>query len=179
MSVMHLQSRSRNLRGGALAAVAAAGILAAGCTGAAPAAATPAATLVLEASVAPVATQAPTVAPAPTPSPSAAMVVVTPVPGAEASKVVDQVSSVGVTWVPTMLTAPAGKTWQVAIDATDPLGQHNFTITSGPAVEQRIFQSPKFGVGQHTLDLPALPAGTYAFVCTIHPETMHGTVVVS
>ena len=174
---MHLQSRSRNLRGGALAAVAAAGILAAGCTGAAPAAATPAATPALAANVAPVATPAPTAKP--TPSPTAAIVVVTPVPGAEESNVVDQVSSVGVTWVPTMLTAPAGKTWHVSIDATDPLGQHNFTITSGPAVEQRIFQSPKFGVGQHTLDLPALPAGTYAFVCTIHPETMHGTVVVS
>jgi len=176
---MHLQSGSRNLRRGALAAMAAVGILAAGCTGAAPAA-TPAATPVLEASVAPVATPAPSAKPIPSPSPSAAaIVVVTPVPGAEESNVVDQVSSVGVTWSPSALTAPAGKAWHVSVNATDPLGFHNFTITSGPAVEQRIFQSPKFGVGVHKFDLPALPAGTYTFVCTIHPETMHGTVVVS
>ena len=174
---MHVQSRSGSVRRGTLAAVAAVGILAAGCTGAAPPAATPAATPVLAANVAPVSTPAPTAKP--TPAPTAAIVVVTPVPGAEDSKVVDQLSSLDAKWSKTVLTAPAGKAWHVAVNATDPLGKHNFTITSGPAVEQRIFQSPTFGVGVHTFDLPALPAGTYTFICTIHPDTMHGTVEVS
>jgi len=177
MSVMHLQSGSRNLRRGALAAMAAVGILAAGCTGAAPAVATPAATPVLAANVAPVVTPAPTAKP--TPSPTAAIVVVTPVPAAVDSHVVDQLASLDAKWSKTVLTAPAGKVWHVSVTATDPLGMHNFTITSGPAVAQRIFQSPKFGIGVHTFDLPALPAGTYTFICTLHPDTMHGTVEVS
>jgi plastocyanin len=177
MSVMHVQSRSRSLRRGTLAAVAAVGILAAGCTGAAPEAATPAATPALAANVEPVATPAPTAKP--TPSPTAAIVVVTPVPNAEESNVVDQLESLDAKWSKTVLTAPAGKLWHVAVDATDPLGMHNFTLTSGPAVEQRLFQSRSFGVGLHTFDLPALPAGTYTFICTLHPDTMHGTVEVS
>jgi len=176
MSVMHLQSRSRNLRRGALAALAAIGIIATGCTAAAPAA-TPAATPVLAAKVAPVATPAPTAKA--TPSPTVAIVVVTPVPGAPDSNVVDQLASLDAKWSKTVLTAPAGKVWHVSIDATDPLGMHNFTLTSGPAVEQRLFQSPRFGIGVHKFDLPALPAGTYTFVCTLHADTMHGTVEVS
>ena len=93
----------------------------------------------------------------PTPSPTAAIVVVTPVPDAPDSKVVDQLSSLDAKWSKTVLTAPAGKLWHVAVNATDPLGMHNFTLTSGPAVEQRLFQSRSFGVGLHTFDLPALP----------------------
>ena len=64
----------------------------------------------------------------PTPSPTAAIVVVTPVPGAPDSKVVDQLSSLDAKWSKTVLTAPAGKLWHVAVNATDPLGMHNFTI---------------------------------------------------
>ena len=142
--------RLRTPRRGTLAAVAAAGVLAAGCTGAASAAATPAATPALAANVEPVATPAPTAKP--TPLPTAAIVVVTPVPGAPDSKVVDQLSSLDAKWSKTVLTAPAGKLWHVAVNATDPLGMHNFTLTSGPAVEQRLFQSRTFGVGLHTFE---------------------------
>jgi plastocyanin len=173
---MRTHERFRNPRRRVLWAIAAAGVLAAGCTGAAPAA-TPPATPVLAANVAPVATPAPTAKP--TPSPTAAIVVVTPVPGAPDSNVVDQLASLDAKWSKTVLTAPAGKVWHVSVDATDPLGTHNFTLTSGPAVEQRLFQSPKFGIGVHKFDLPALPAGTYTFLCTLHPDTMHGTVEVS
>ena|SRR5690349_17882845 len=176
MTVMHDQNGFRTLRA-LLAAVAAAGVLAAGCTGAAPPAATPAAaTPIPAASAAAVATRSPSAEPTPSPI---AIVVVTPVPDATDSHVVDQLQSLDAKWSKTELTAPAGQAWHVSIDAKDPLGIHNFTIISGPAVEQRIFQSPKFGVGQHTFDLPALPAGTYAFICTLHADTMHGTIVVS
>jgi plastocyanin len=174
---MRTHERFRTPRRGVLWAIAAAGLLAAACTGAAPAATAPAATPIPAASVAAVVTPAPTAKP--TPSPTTAIVVVTPVPGAPDSKVVDQLSSLDAKWSKTVLTAPAGKLWHVAVNATDPLGMHNFTITSGPAVEQRLFQSRTFGVGLHTFDLPALPAGTYTFICTLHPDTMHGTVEVS
>ncbi len=34
-----------------------------------------------------------------------------------------------------------------------------------------VFQGEIFtGVGTKTYDIPALPAGTYAFVCTVHPN---------
>jgi len=176
MSVMRIQHRPPNLRRCLLSAIAA-GILAAGCAAATPPAATPASTPVSAPSVAAVATPSPSVRPPP--SPTAAIVLVTPVPGATDSNVVDQLASLDAKWSKTTLTAPAGQGWHVAIDARDPLGMHNFTITSGPATEQRIFQSPKFGFGPHTFDLPALPAGTYTFVCTLHADTMHGTVEVS
>jgi hypothetical protein len=29
-----------------------------------------------------------------------------------------------------------------------------------------------------TLDIPALPAGTYIFICTFHPDTMTGSLAV-
>ena len=172
---MHVHESPRRLRHGALAAITIVGVLAAGCAGPG-ATPTAAPTPIPVASVAAVDTPPPTAKPTPSP---AAIVVVTPVPDAPDSGVTDQLESLDAKWSLAELTAPAGKTWHVSIDAKDPLGMHNFTITSGPATEQRIFQSPKFGFGPHTFDLPALPAGTYAFICTLHADTMHGTIVVS
>ena len=78
----------------------------------------------------------------------------------------------------TSLTAPAGKTWHVKIDNQETFLKHNFTVASGKTVAERIFQSPNFGFGTSAFDVPALPAGTYLFVCTIHPETMTGTLTI-
>ena len=76
-------------------------------------------------------------------------------------------------------TAPAGKTWHLTIHSLDKLPYfHNFIITTGPTVAERIFLTSKLAEGTTTLDLPALPAGTYTFLCSIHPDTMTGTLTV-
>jgi hypothetical protein len=32
--------------------------------------------------------------------------------------------------------------------------------------------------GTYTVDIPALPAGNYLFICTIHPDAMTGTLTI-
>jgi plastocyanin len=77
------------------------------------------------------------------------------------------------------LTAPAGKVWHVKIDNRDGAPEHhNFAVASGRTFEERIFQSPNFFTGTFTFDIPALPAGSYLFICTVHPGVMTGTLTI-
>jgi plastocyanin len=123
-------------------------------------------------------TPSPSPSPTPMPSPTVAIVKITPIPGAPDSGTVVQLMAVKTKWSPTTLTAPAGKVWHVHIDNQDasPM-KHNFTVASGPTFPERIFQVPDVA-GNHTFDIPALPAGSYLFICTIHPETMTGTLTI-
>ena len=114
-----------------------------------------------------------------TPSPTVAVVKITPIPGAPDSKTVVQLVAARVRWNPTFLTAPAGKVWHVKIDNQDgALEHHNFAVASGRTFEERIFQSPNFFTGTFTFDIPALPAGSYLFICTVHPGVMTGTLTI-
>ena len=82
-----------------------------------------------------------------------------------------------VRWVPTTLAAPAGKVWHVQIDNQDgPPEHHNFVVASGKTVPERIYQSANFNKGTFTFDVPALPAGNYLFICTVHADVMTGTL---
>ena len=96
--------------------------------------------------------------------------------GAPDSQVRISVVSFHVAFSPTALSAPADKVWHLTLDLQDQLGMHNFTLESGPSVAERVFATPKVGVGRHEFDIPGLPAGRYLFVCTLHPETMRGTI---
>jgi hypothetical protein len=120
----------------------------------------------------------PSPAPSLTPSPTATILKITPIPGAPDSKTVVQLVAVKTRWDPTTLAAPAGKIWHIKIDNQDaaPM-KHNFTIASGLTFPERIFQVPDIA-GDRTFDIPALPAGSYFFICTIHPETMTGTLTI-
>ena len=120
----------------------------------------------------------PTPAPTPLPSATVAIAKITPIPGAPDSKTVVELVAVKTKWNRTTLTAPAGKVWHVHIDNQDasPM-KHNFTVASGPTFPERIFQVPDVA-GNHTFDIPALPAGSYLFICTIHPESMTGTLTI-
>jgi hypothetical protein len=111
------------------------------------------------------------------PRPSIAVVKVTPIPNAPDSKTVVKLVAFHVRWVPTMLAAPAGKVWHVQIDDQDgPPEHHNFVVASGKTVPERIYQSTNFNKGTFTFDVPALPAGNYLFICTVHPDVMTGTL---
>jgi hypothetical protein len=111
------------------------------------------------------------------PVPTVAVVKVTPIPNAPESKTVVKVVVAHVRWTPTTLAAPAGQAWHVEIENQDgPPEHHNFVVASGKTVPERIFQSKNFDKGTVTLDVPALPAGNYLFICTIHADVMTGTL---
>ena len=113
----------------------------------------------------------------PAPLPTIAVVKVTPIPNAPDSKTVVKVVAARVRWVPTTLAAPAGQVWHVQIENQDgPPEHHNFVVASGKTFPERIYQSTNFNKGTFTFDVPALPAGNYLFICTVHADVMTGTL---
>ena len=118
-----------------------------------------------------------TAAPTARPSPTAVLVKITSIPGAPDSGIVIQLAAQTDLWSLTHIDAPAGKVWHVQIE--NPGETHNFTVASGPTVPERIYLSKRFETkGTFTFDIPALPAGSYLFICTLHPLRMTGTLTI-
>jgi plastocyanin len=70
-------------------------------------------------------------------------------------------------------TAPADVPWTLALVNNDPGTPHNVELKNPDGTEAwkgEIFN----GVETRVYDVPALPAGQYPFLCTVHP-TMNGT----
>jgi plastocyanin len=102
---------------------------------------------------------------------------VTPIANAPDSRTVVKLVAFHVRWVPNTLAAPAGQVWHIQIDNQDgPPEHHNFAVASGKTFAEQIDQSPNFNEGTFTYDVPALPAGNYLFICTVHPDVMTGTL---
>jgi plastocyanin len=86
------------------------------------------------------------------------------------------ISALNVKYEQATVTAPAGVPFQIAFDNKDPGTPHNITIHLGGATGAELFKGTVFnGIETRTYDVPALDAGEYAFVCTVHP-TMIGTL---
>jgi plastocyanin len=75
-------------------------------------------------------------------------------------------------FVQTSVTVEAGKAFQIAFDNQEG-APHNVAISdpSGTSVFKGEIVSGK----QVTYQVPALAAGTYAFICEVHPD-MKGTI---
>jgi cytochrome c oxidase subunit 2 len=97
--------------------------------------------------------------------------------GAEAGPTLE-VSALNVAFEQTSLTAPAGVPFRIAFDNKDAGVPHNVAIHAGSPTGEEVFKGEIFnGPEKRTYDVPALDAGAYAFVCTVHP-TMTGTLTV-
>jgi len=71
------------------------------------------------------------------------------------------------------ITAPADTPFTLAFVNEDPGGLHNVEFKDGGGTS--VFMGDIFpGVDTRVYDVPALPAGGYTFVCTVH-ATMTGT----
>jgi plastocyanin len=104
-------------------------------------------------------------APAPSGSPAAAGPTLT-------------ITASGIQYVEQSLTAPAGTAFKIDFENHDPGTPHNVSIHKDSPTGEEVFKGDVFpGVAGKTYDVPALTAGTYAYVCTVHP-TMTGTLTV-
>jgi plastocyanin len=89
-----------------------------------------------------------------------------------------QLAAANIAYDQTNLTAPAGVPFQIAFTNNDAGIPHNVSIHQGSPTGTEVFKGTIFtGVATQTYDVPALPAGTYSFVCSVHPN-MVGTLTV-
>ena len=89
-----------------------------------------------------------------------------------------QLTASGIAYDKADLAAPANTPFQIAFTNNDAGIPHNVSIHAGSATGTEVFKGEIFtGTGARTYDVPALPAGTYTFVCSVHPN-MVGTLTV-
>jgi hypothetical protein len=82
-----------------------------------------------------------------------------------------------ITWVETSLTAPAGAPFTMALDNRDSGVPHDVWIKDAGGAD--VFKGELVtGPAVVVYDVPALPAGQYTFVCTVH-SNMTGTLTAS
>ncbi len=75
------------------------------------------------------------------------------------------------------LAAPADTAFTIEFDNQDAGTMHNVSIHGSDGAE--LFEGEVVtGPTKTTYDVSALPAGTYAFQCDVHPTQMKGTFVV-
>ncbi len=74
----------------------------------------------------------------------------------------------------TEVTAPADASFTLSFDNQDASVLHDVQIKD--ASDAEVFKTPTFeGAAKRDFTVPALPAGSYPFVCTVHPD-MTGTL---
>jgi mono/diheme cytochrome c family protein/plastocyanin len=101
-------------------------------------------------------------------------------PGASSapSGTVLEITAQGIAFDKSSLEAPANQAFQIKFTNNDAGVPHNVAIHKDSPGGQELFKGEIFpGTDVRTYDVPALPAGTYAFVCSVHPS-MTGTLTV-
>jgi mono/diheme cytochrome c family protein/plastocyanin len=87
-----------------------------------------------------------------------------------------QISAQNIQFDTDTLSAPADEPFQIEFANNDPGVPHDVAIRDANGTQ--VFKGDTFpGVETRTYDVPALPAGTYTFICTVHPN-MTGTLTV-
>jgi cytochrome c oxidase subunit II len=89
-----------------------------------------------------------------------------------------EISAQGIEFDTATLSAPADTPFQIVFANNDAGIPHNVAIHEGSPTGPEVWVGEIFnGVETRTYDVPALPAGTYGFTCTVHPN-MTGTLTV-
>jgi plastocyanin len=87
------------------------------------------------------------------------------------------VQAKGVAFVETTWTGPAGKPFTIAFDNEDAGTPHNIEILDASGAT--VFKGDIFpGVATKIYNVPALTAGSYKFLCVVHPTIMTGTATI-
>lgn len=82
----------------------------------------------------------------------------------------------GIAYLESSITAPAGQAFTIGFDNRDAGVPHNVAIKDASGKE--LFKGDIItGPAATVYDVPALPAGSYTFVCSVHPN-MTGTLTV-
>ena len=115
----------------------------------------------------------PTPPPSGAPAPSGG-----PAPSGAAGPVV-AISAVNVAFNTTTLEAPADTPFKIEFDNQDASVPHNVAIHEGSPTGPEVWRGEVFpGPAKKVYDVPPLPAGTYGFICSVHPN-MAGTLTVN
>jgi len=89
-----------------------------------------------------------------------------------------QITAKSIAYEQTAITAKADTPFQIDFDNEDAGTPHNVAIHKDSPTGQEVFKGEIFaGVAKKTYDVSALPAGAYAFACSVHPN-MTGTLTV-
>ncbi len=89
-----------------------------------------------------------------------------------------QIAAQNVQFDTAALSAPADTPFKIDFDNRDASIPHNVAIHEGSPAGPEVFKGEVFpGPAKKTYDVPALKAGTYGFICSVHP-TMAGTLTV-
>jgi hypothetical protein len=69
----------------------------------------------------------------------------------------------------------------IRFENVDTGAPHNVSITLASSILAQVFApgDPFVGPRTVTYEVPALPGGGYQFLCTAHPDTMRGTLIVA
>ena len=86
------------------------------------------------------------------------------------------ITAQGIAYLETEFTVPADTPFTIAFVNLDAGVPHNVAIHEGSPTGPEVWKGEIFnGVETRVYQVPALPAGTYGFVCTVHPN-MTGTL---
>ena len=99
-----------------------------------------------------------------------------PPPSGDPGPVVEVVAE-GVKFLQPTLTAPADGNWTISFDNRDPNTPHDVDIVDAGGT--KVFDMKEFnGPKREDHAVAPLAAGTYTFLCSIHPAQMTGTLTV-
>jgi plastocyanin len=122
----------------------------------------------------PGATPVPSGAPSAAPSPGGSQA-----PGGSGGATVTlTITAAGIAFDTDTLEVPANTPFQIVFTNNDAGIPHNVAIHKDSPTGPLVWAGDIFnGVETRTYEVPALPAGTYGFICTVHPN-MTGTLTV-
>jgi plastocyanin len=97
-------------------------------------------------------------------------------PGAEAAKADVTVSANNLKFDTDTLNAPAGREFTIQFINKEAI-THNVVIYRDQTKQDLLFKGPDVSKKTELFTVTPLPAGTYFFVCTYHPDQMFGTLI--